>query len=426
MCLCPRRGDPTDALDAAGDLATELLILLEPLLQTPFFRYMDVDLTAPCTFWPANGVCEIRDCGVEPADRSLQERLHRLASSVDAAADGFRPAHPLDGDWTDTSTSAAGDAEADLASAGGSVFVDLAENPERFTAYRGAGARRLWHEIYYNTDLDAHPPSGTSRDGANAAAGAGAVVWDAQSALDELDAQTDRLARASPQQQLLFRAVSGMQTSINTHLSAHHLLDRRSGVWGVDLDLYRERVGGRTWWRTNLRFSFGLVLRAVATVGDYLLGYPLVEPVPETGKAATAGVVDALRALLARRGRWAEGLLSSDPLGGGRAGPSPFGGSAGLATEVDVRDHVRNISRLIDCVGCDRCRVWGKVQVTGLGTALRVLYAPDRADVLRTLHRHDLVALLQTLGRFAHSLAVQRFLQPLLASADRGGLHVQT
>ena len=26
----------------------------------------------------------------------------------------------------------------------------------------------------------------------------------------------------------------------------------------------------------------------------------------------------------------------------------------------------------MDCVGCDKCKLWGKLQVTGLGTALKV------------------------------------------------------
>jgi hypothetical protein len=31
----------------------------------------------------------------------------------------------------------------------------------------------------------------------------------------------------------------------------------------------------------------------------------------------------------------------------------------------------------MDCVGCDKCRLWGKVQTTGLGTALKILFELD-------------------------------------------------
>jgi ERO1-like protein alpha/ERO1-like protein beta len=42
-----------------------------------------------------------------------------------------------------------------------------------------------------------------------------------------------------------------------------------------------------------------------------------------------------------------------------------------------VKDNFRNISRIMDCVGCEKCRLWGKVQTNGLGTALKVLFSLD-------------------------------------------------
>ena len=34
-------------------------------------------------------------------------------------------------------------------------------------------------------------------------------------------------------------------------------------------------------------------------------------------------------------------------------------------------------SALMDCVGCEKCRLWGKLQVLGLGTALKILFSVD-------------------------------------------------
>lgn len=33
------------------------------------------------------------------------------------------------------------------------------------------------------------------------------------------------------------------------------------------------------------------------------------------------------------------------------------------ALKEEFREHFRNISRIMDCVGCDKCRLWGKLQV---------------------------------------------------------------
>ena len=66
----------------------------------------------------------------------------------------------------------------------------------------------------------------------------------------------------------------------------------------------------------------------------------------------------------------------------------------------------------MDCVGCDKCRLWGKVQVTGLGTALRLLFAfeatEDQPHIV--LGRNELVALINTAHRISESIqAIETF-----------------
>ena len=39
----------------------------------------------------------------------------------------------------------------------------------------------------------------------------------------------------------------------------------------------------------------------------------------------------------------------------------------------DFKLHFKNITRIMDCVGCEKCKLWGKLQTTGLGTALKIL-----------------------------------------------------
>ncbi len=47
----------------------------------------------------------------------------------------------------------------------------------------------------------------------------------------------------------------------------------------------------------------------------------------------------------------------------------------------EFKQHFRNVSRIMDCVGCDKCRLWGKVQTTGLGTAMKVLFELDEKNL---------------------------------------------
>jgi hypothetical protein len=74
-------------------------------------------------------------------------------------------------------------------------------------------------------------------------------------------------------------------------------------------------------------------------------------------------------------------------------------------------------------VGCDKCRLWGKLQVNGYGTALKVLFEYDETKNGEnpTLHRTELVALINTLGRISHSLAAARSMKRALVT---GNIHM--
>jgi ERO1-like protein beta len=61
----------------------------------------------------------------------------------------------------------------------------------------------------------------------------------------------------------------------------------------------------------------------------------------------------------------------------------------------------------MDCVGCDKCRLWGKVQTMGVATALKVLFELDETALQphsQLLQRTEIVAMMNTLYRFSESL----------------------
>merc|ERR1712168_1319767 len=67
------------------------------------------------------------------------------------------------------------------------------------------------------------------------------------------------------------------------------------------------------------------------------------------------------------------------------------------------KERFRKISELMDCLGCERCKVWGKLQVTGIGTALKVLFGSPEENI--SLTKHEIVALLNSFGRHSTSVA---------------------
>jgi hypothetical protein len=67
----------------------------------------------------------------------------------------------------------------------------------------------------------------------------------------------------------------------------------------------------------------------------------------------------------------------------------------------------------MDCVGCDKCRLWGKLQTQALGTALKILFADPKyftAEALNAkqntfqLTRSEIVSLINGFARLSTSV----------------------
>lgn len=209
------------------------------------------------------------------------------------------------------------------------TYVNLRRNPERYTGYRGEHAARVWGAIYGQQGLWAD-------------------------------------AAAAPELRVFQRLVSGVHSSISAHLSYDHL--QPDGGWGPDLAEFRRRLGspelrGRV---ENLYFAYLFVLRAVMKA----------EPVLR-GAAYDTGLPDEDAATVAALDRLFEGRELR------QACPIPFDearlwrGEDGAALKQGLQATFRNITRVMDCVGCEKCKMWGKLQFLGLATSLKILFSTE-------------------------------------------------
>ncbi|KAI9805427.1 MAG: hypothetical protein M1825_000678 [Sarcosagium campestre] len=428
-----------DALNA--DLTPALKSITQT---TDFFAYYRLNLFhRVCPFWSEeNGMCGNIACAVNTLDNQEDipeiwraEQLGKLegpkAEHPGRKQQRERPEKPLQGELGEDvgeSCVVEYDDECDerdycvpedeRASAKGD-YVSLLDNPERFTGYDGVGAHQVWDAIYRENCFSKPLASDASRSVAAQPFGTQASV-DLKSVFQEhgrLQAAakiTTGPAAFEPdgeclEKRVFYRVISGMHASISTHLCWDHL-DRSTGRWGPNLECYKSRLHPYADRISNLYFNYALLVRAVTKIRPLLAAYTFC-----SGDAAQD--VQTKRKVLALADRAA-------------AGPSIFDESlmfsdsaAGPLLKEDFRSRFRNVSRLMDCVGCDKCRLWGKLQTAGYGTALKVLFEYDGADSGATttppplqLRRTELVALVNTLDRVSASLsAVSKFRQMMSA-----------
>ncbi|KAJ4825187.1 Endoplasmic reticulum oxidoreductin-2 [Turnera subulata] len=343
---------------------------LQELVKTPFFRYFKVKLWCDCPFWPDDGMCRLRDCSVCECPENEFPESFRKPSQRSLSADDFmcqegKPQAAVDRTvdtrafrgWTVTDNPWTNDDETDNAEMS---YVNLQLNPERYTGYTGPSARRIWDAIY-SENCPKYPSEGSCQE-----------------------------------ERILYKLISGLHSSISIHIASDYLLDEAKNVWGQNLTLLYDRVLQYPERVRNLYFTFLFVLRAVTKATDYL----------EQAEYETGNPTEDLKThSLVRQILYNPKFQAACPLPFDEA--KLWKGQRGPELKQKIQGQFRNISALMDCVGCEKCRLWGKLQVLGLGTALKILFSDNGHEHLGQtlqLQRNEVIALVNLLNRLSESV----------------------
>ncbi|KAL7142488.1 hypothetical protein ABFS83_08G126300 [Erythranthe nasuta] len=389
-CYCSQEGLKYHGLveDCCCDYETVdriNLVVLHPLLEQivkhPFFRYFKVKLWCDCPFWPDDGMCRLRDCSVcECPENEFPETFRKpygnVLSSDNLVCQEGKPQATVDRTidaksfkgWIEVDNPWTNDDETDQAEM---TYVNLQLNPERFTGYTGPSARRIWDAIYLENCQKY--PSGECQE-----------------------------------KRILYKLISGLHSSISIHIGAEYLLDEKINMWGQNQSLMYDRVLKHPDRVRNLYFAFLFVLRSVTKAADYL----------EEADYDTGNPLEDLNTQLMMKKLLYDHKLQA-------ACPKPFDeaklwkGQSEPELMKQIQSQFKNISAIMDCVGCEKCRLWGKLQILGLGTALKILFSVngDELPAQRLqLQRNEVIALINLLHRLSESVKMVHEMGP---SIDR-------
>lgn len=291
-------------------------------------------------------------------------------------------------------------------------YVSLLQNPERYTGYSGEGAKQVWDAIYRENCFQRSSFPSSADVGTSSPLGLAEhdfrQVLGAASQHQRLAHPNDPTAGIDPDDECLekrvfYRVVSGMHASISVHL-CWDFLNQTTGKWQPNLACYESRLHAHPDRISNLYFNYALLTRAVAKLGPYLKStqdYTFCTDDPSEDAATRSKVLEVTERAASVPQIFDEGMM--------------FVNGEGPSLKEDFRNRFRNVSRLMDCVGCDKCRLWGKLQTAGYGTALKVLFEFDNdPSNIPSLKRTELVALFNTYARLGSSIsAVGKFRQML-------------
>ncbi|XP_019745183.1 ERO1-like protein beta [Hippocampus comes] len=414
---------------------------IKKLTERDYFRYYKVNLKRACPFWPDDGHCAIKDCHVESCPESqvpagIKSGNYNKYSQGGAA--GVRDvsecqqaqelgainstlrSHTHTHTHTHTSQMRQKGAVRDGSSARFSPdesspdaeYVDLLLNPERYTGYKGPSAWRVWNSIYEENcfkprsvyrPLNPLVPSGGDD-------GEGFYKW---------------LEGLCLEKRVFYRLISGLHSSINIHLCAEYLLDEGWGrsLWGPNAEEFRwrfdraETKGEGTRRLKNLYFLYLMELRALSKVAPYF-ERAAVDLYTGNGREDA----DTKELLLQVFGE-----IKMFPLHFDDNAAAVIFFFVCVRAQEEFRLHFKNISRIMDCVGCSKCRLWGKLQTQGLGTALKILFSERRIKNLPErsaskgfqLTRQEVVALINGFARLSSSIYELHNFRLLLKESGR-------
>ncbi|KAK5192121.1 endoplasmic oxidoreductin-1 [Exophiala xenobiotica] len=444
QCVIDPNSIVTDACTSYSDLErlnAELYPSLEDLTQkTDFFAYYRLNLyNKVCPFWnDENSICGNRACAVDTIEDESDipliwraEELSKLegahAKHPGRAQQRERPKNrPLQyqlGENVDESCVLEDDDECDdrdycvpedEGATGKGDYVSLVNNTERYTGYSGEGARQVWDAIYKENCFSAKSLRPASQKSKPLQAAENLKYVFQEYGRQHVDNGDDLypLDDECLEQRAFYRIVSGMHASISTHL-CWEFFNQTTGQWGHNVECYKERLHNYPERVSNVYFNYAILTRAIAKIRKHLESYTFCSGDPEIDFETKQKALVLASNAAAGPHTFDESVMFQDP--------------AVFDLKEDFRNKFRNVSRLMDCVGCDKCRLWGKVQTAGYGAALKILFEFDENKNGENPHlrRTELVALVNTLGRVSHSLdAIQKF-RRAVGTGDYSVLDIQ-
>ncbi|KAJ7747358.1 hypothetical protein B0H16DRAFT_1375640 [Mycena metata] len=373
---------------------------LHDLVQMPFFKYFQVDLYRECPFWSDDGSCSDPGCAITSVDESEIPEKWRASSLGRLEGSKIDDRHELpgcyyrDSDFCFLDDNTEGD------------YYDLSRIPERYTGYSGPDAARVWRSIYEENCF------GVSELNLLGGPNPGLV------SLPDTMSEPFRLEGGAAdggqclEKRVYYKVISGLHASISTHICAEYL-NQSTGEWGPNLQCFINRVASHPERLQYIYFNTVLLLRAVARIGPYLQAFDYCSTGDKSDDAETLAKLSNVISIAQSAGRFDETVL--------------FRGEDANILKEEFKVHFRNVTRIMDCVGCDKCRLWGKIQTTGVATALKILFELDEkalnpAANHNLLQRSEVVALINTLHRFSESLeAVEDFREMWKATSATEG-----
>ena len=350
------------------EINKEINPLLDEIRSSEYFRIFKVNFDSECNFWTQNKICSFSTCTICSCDEEEIPLPWKQDSFKDTVDKNFQSEFfsQLVSKYNYSSSEWLVESEIDNKNG---IYVNLLKNPETWTGYQG---KKIWEAIYNENCFGGKDLN--------------------QMCLEE---------------RLFYKVVSGLHSNINLHLSYNFLKNDikeknetsfnndtyNSLDYTINATMVRDRILNYNERVNNLFFLYSVVMRSLEKSEKTVRKYKI-----ETGSNDLDSVIssklnafytkfkslDNVKYLLkeVKQNKLFKQFISYDQL-----------------DELKMR--FRNISSIIDCVGCQKCKLHGKLQMYGLATMLKILIEPKDEIPLK---RNELIAYINLASKICRSV----------------------
>ena len=323
------------------------------LTKTLFFKIFKLNLTPECTIFQQEMICKSAQCQICECDENevpkiwTQPTNHGEFLNV-KLDDSFNK-------WIDKYTINIKQwlLEEDIDSKEGS-YINLLKNPEGYTGYKGA---HIWNAIFKENCL------------------------------------SDNYNSLCKDDKFFFKLFSGWLSNTNFQIGMN-FHDIVKNVNYINVTMLNERLLLQKERMENFLFLYSVIIKAVNKAKDFLLNYNY-----ESGnKIEDKNTISLINNIFKDN---SDNLKLLDDI---------F-----KETDIEIKNFLdsqkineliirfRNISSIIDCVTCSKCRMHAKLEVFGIGTALKILFA-NQLELKESVSRNELVSFINLFAKLSRNV----------------------
>ena len=248
-------------------------------------------------------------------------------------------------------------------------FVDLLKNPEGYTGYRGP---HIWDAIFRENCF------------------------------------SDKIHDLCREDRTFYRIFSGWLSNTNMQIGINYH-NRETNETYLNVSMLTSRLLNNKERIDNLFFLYSLMIKAAVKGKNIILNYNY-----QSGNTTEDNkTLSLLKQLFENHEK--ELLYLNDAFNETNSEFENFMHS-GKINELIIR--FRNISEIIDCVTCSKCRMHAKLEVFGISTMLKIMFSSEE-DLKTSLIRNELVSFMNVFAKLSKTISYIKLIDDRIKTAHK-------